>query len=421
MNNIFHKLFAVLLLLAIASSSISCSPAGLSSTVTVTPPGEVVYWEMLYQAEFEPSQVKNLDAVDVASGSRLDISISGLDYGIALKSDGTVWYWVLQGGGNQQDNAEASQVSGLKDIMAISTGFGNSLALDSDGKVWSWGNNYNGQFGIGITGGGDQPQGTTTIPGTTPPPTIQQPVQVNNLDSVIAISSGLQHCLALKSDGTVWAWGNNEWGQLGDGTITDRYIPTQVKSLAGVIAISAGHYHSLALKSDGTVWAWGDNESGELGNGTTSNSYLPVQVKGLTKIAAIAAGEAHSLALRSDGTVWSWGNNENGQAGNGSQNTKENPAVVTPVKVNNLKNVTAIAEGGTPGGGESIPGAIVKYGAGYCLALESDGTVWNWGATVGYLEPWLQTFNNSPQEVAGLSGITAIAGGGYYAVAIINH
>ena len=420
MNSLFRKLFVVLFLLAVILSSFSCSLANSTSTAITTSPGEVVYWEILYPANFEPARVKNLDATAVASGSRLDVAITGLDYGIALKSDGTVWYWVSQGGGNQQDNAKASQVSGLKDITAISTGFGNSLALDSDGIVWSWGNNYNGQFGIGTTGGGDQPQGTTTVPGTTSPPTIQQPVQVNNLDNVIAISSGLQHCLALKSDGTVWAWGDNGWGQLGDRTTIDRYIPTQVKNLEGIIAISAGHYHSLALKSDGTVWAWGDNESGELGNGMTSNSYIPVQVEGLKKVTAIAAGEAHSLALRSDGTVWSWGNNENGQAGNGSQNTKENPAVVTPVKVSNLKNVTAIAEGGTPGGGESIPGAIVKYGAGYCLALESDGTVWGWGATVAYLESWLQTFNSKPQEVAGLSGVNAISGGGYYAAAIKN-
>ncbi|MBN1366466.1 MAG: hypothetical protein JW967_00875 [Dehalococcoidales bacterium] len=420
MNSVFLKLFTVLLLLAVASTSISCSLAGSSSTITATSPGEVVYWEMLYPASFEPSQVKNVDAIAVVSGSRLDISISAIDYGIALKSDGTVYYWVAQGGGSQQDNAEASQVSGLKDITAISTGFGNSLALDSNGKVWSWGNNYYGQFGIGITGGGDHPQGTTTIPGTTPPLTIQQPVQVTNLNNVIAISSGLKHCLELKTDGTVWAWGDNEWGQLGDGTRTARYFPTQVKNLEGIVAISAGHYHSLALKSDGTVWSWGDNESGELGNGTTSNSYFPIQVKGLTKVTAIAAGEAHSLALRSDGTVWSWGNNENGQAGNGTHNTKENPAVATPVKVSILKNVIAISEGGIPGGGESIPGALVKYGAGYCLALESDGTVWRWGATVAYLEPWLQTFNSTPQEIDGLSSIIVISAGGYYATAIKN-
>ena len=167
------------------------------------------------------------------------------------------------------------------------------------------------------------------------------------------------------------------------------------------------------------MWAWGDNESGELGNGTTLSSYVPVQVNGLNGIVAIAAGEAHSLALKKDGSVWSWGNNESGQAGNGTQNSKDNQAVVSPVKVKNLKNVVAIAEGGLPGGGAELNGGMVKYGAGYCLALKSDGAVWTWGALGWTDEPWTEPHNSLPVIVSDLSNVQAIAGGGNYSIAVV--
>ena len=388
-----------------------------STTALSSPSEDVIYWDV--NANTMPgSQVGGLSGiVAIASSTRLDVDF-GLDYGVALKSDGTVWSWDEMVAGSQIDNADAVQISGLSNISSISTGFGNSLALDYSGNVWSWGNNDFGQFGIGITGGGDQPQGITTVPGTTTPNRIPQPVQVTGLDNVKVVSSGLQHCLALKTDGTVWAWGDNEWGQLGDSTTTNRYLPTQVKNLEGIIAISAGDYHSLALKSDGTVWAWGDNESGELGDGTTTDSYVPVQVKGLNHIITIAAGEAQSLALKSDGTVWSWGNNENGQAGNGTQNSTANPGVLTPVQVPNLKNVVAIAEGRMPGGGPYWDGGTIKYGEGYCMVLKSDGTVWDWGE-VGY--PTETSFKTKPVQVMGLSGVKAIAAGDNYAIAILTN
>jgi len=120
---------------------------------------------------------------------------------------------------------------------------------------------------------------------------------------VIQVSGGY-HSLALKSDGTVWAWGDNYYGDLGDGTTTDRNTPVQVSGLTGVTAISGGGQYSLALKSDGTVWAWGDNYHGKLGDGTTTDRYTPVQLMGLTGVTAISGGEDHSLALKSDGTVW---------------------------------------------------------------------------------------------------------------------
>ena len=361
----------------VTSTSNTCTPSTV--TVPVTAFGEIIYWDELSRTV--GAGVPGLsNVVAVASGSRQDIAIVGLDYGLALKSDGTVWYWAMHPDPQNYTDSMPVQIVGLSNITAISTGFGNSLALDKDGNVWDWGNNYFGQFGTGIVGGGDQPQGTTTTtptPGQTTTTPIKQPVRVSDLNGVISISSGLRHCLALKSDGTVWAWGDNEWGQLGDGTTTSRYIPTPINNLTGVVAISAGHYHSLALKSDGTVWAWGDNESGELGTGDTVSSLVPVQVKGLEHVTVIADGEAHSLALKNDGTVWSWGNNENGQSGNGTVSSDDNPAMTRPAAVPFFNNggVTAIAEGGMPGG-SGVPGVkTLHYGAGYCLAAEGGNYV----------------------------------------------
>ena len=181
------------------------------------------------------------------------------------------------------------------------------------------------------------------------------PVQVQGLDNVIAISVGDAHSLALKSNGTVWAWGANFTGRLGDGTTTDRYAPVQVQGLDSVIAISAGN-HSLALKSDGTVWAWGRNFWGQLGDGTTTDRYTPVQVQGLNEVAAIATDANYSMALKHDGTVWVWGYNFGGGLGGNLQLPQR-----TPAQVSGLSNISSIVTG---------------YGSFFAI---SDGLFWAWG------------------------------------------
>ncbi len=179
----------------------------------------------------------------------------------------------------------------------------------------------------------------------------------NNQPTVKAIAAGAYHTVALKNDGTVWAWGWNDCGQLGDGTTTNRTIPVQVKGISDVVAIAAGMYHTVALKNDGTVWAWGVNEYGKLGDGTTNNSFTPVQVNGISNVKAIAAGAYHTVALKNDGTVWTWGYNHYGELGNGTTVDSS-----TPVQVKGISDVKAIAAG-----------------ACHTVALKNDGTVWAWG------------------------------------------
>jgi len=174
------------------------------------------------------------------------------------------------------------------------------------------------------------------------------------------VSTTNSHTMALKSDGTVWAWGYNGSGQLGDGSTTDRYTPVEVSGLSGVMDIAAGDSHSLALKSDGTVWAWGYNGSGQLGDGSTTDRYTPVEVSGLSGVMDIAAGDSHSLALKSDGTVWAWGQNEYGQLGDGTTTQR-----TTPIQASDLSGVVVIAAG-----------------SGHSLAMQLDGTVWAWGINV---------------------------------------
>ncbi|HHT9106839.1 MAG TPA: RCC1 domain-containing protein [Candidatus Wujingus californicus] len=235
----------------------------------------------------------------------------GGSHSLALKSDGTVWAWGYNEYGQLGDGSTdyikitPVQVSGLSDVIAIAGGGFHSLALKSDGTVWAWGE----------WGGG----GVTT------------PVQVSDLSDVIAIAGGSIHSLALKSDGTVWAWGGNDSGQLGVGTYGDyRTTPVLVSGLNGVIAIEGGGGHSLALKSDGTVWTWGSNSQGQLGDGTDDMRTTPVQVNGLSDVIAIAGGADHTLAMKSDGTVWAWGSNGNGQLGDGTYGDYK----TTPIQAN---------------------------------------------------------------------------------------
>jgi alpha-tubulin suppressor-like RCC1 family protein len=285
-------------------------------------------------------------------------------------------------------------LDGVDGVDALSGGNLDSLALKSDGTVWAWGDNTNGQLGDG------------TIVDK------QAPVQVggaqNPLTGAIAVASGeSEYSLALKSDGTLWAWGSHLWGQLGLGSPmnADQLAPMRVliPTTLKVTAMAALTIHPLALTDDRTVWAWGFNGEGTLGNGTFGgNTTSPARVKtresgpltDLSGVTAIAGGSGHGLALRSDKTVWAWGNNDHGQLGT-SSTSGENAAV----QVHGLDNV------GFLGGVKAI-----AAGWQYSLALKEDGTVWAWGANSrGQLGNESTVDSSTPVQVHGLTGITITA------------
>jgi alpha-tubulin suppressor-like RCC1 family protein len=243
------------------------------------------------------------------------VAVGGYNYTLALKLDGTVWAWGDDstgqlGDGGGLNRSRPSQIVGVQDITAIAGGEGHCLAVKADGTVLSWGINAFGQGGTGNTGG------------------ILTPYPIKNFNSVSAVAAGSRHSLALKSDGTVWAWGSDFFGQLGDGADgpnQDKYYPAQIAGLTGVVAIACGEDHSLALKSDGTVWAWGYNFSGQLGDNNTQNRKRPFMISSLHAVTAISAMADNSMVLEADGTVWTWGDNFWGQLGDGSLQDRHFP------------------------------------------------------------------------------------------------
>ncbi|NOK38261.1 kelch-like protein [Corallococcus exercitus] len=244
----------------------------------------------------------------------------------------------------------------------------------------------------GINDEGQLGDGTTTGRRT--------PVQVQGLTGVMAVAAGYGHTLALKQDGTLWTWGRNVEGQLGDGTNATtprRSTPGRVPGLTGVTAIAAGWVHAFALKQDGTFWAWGENSYGQLGDGSNTNRDAPVNVFGLTGVTAIAAGYHHTLVLKQDGTLWAWGENSYGQLGDGTTGSPNQP-----LQVPGLTGVTAIAAGER-----------------HTLALKQDGTVWAWGHNdAGQLGDGTLTNRLTPVRVQGLTGITAVAAGYHHTLAL---
>ncbi|MCN9243593.1 Ig-like domain repeat protein [Streptomyces sp. RY43-2] len=278
--------------------------------------------------------------VDLPAGTQVTAIAAGLNFSLALTSDGHVLAWGENVNGQLGDGTTTNRLTPVEvhlpagtQITAIAAGERHSLAVTSDGRVFAWGRNDLGQLGDG-----------TTIFRTTPVETLL-PAGVQ----ATAVAGGEGHSLAVTSDGRVFAWGWNAFGQLGDGTTINRLTPVEVHLPVGThaVAVAAGNdsRHSLALTSDGGVLAWGLNSSGQLGDGTTTNRLTPVEalLPVGTQVTAISAGNVHSLALASDGRVLAWGGNTFGQLGDGTNITRLTPVeTLIPADV----HATAISAGG---------------------------------------------------------------------------
>ena len=374
-----------------------------------------------------PAPVRGADAAtDLGGVVRI---AGGYDQSLALTTGGTAWAW----GGNQVgqlgngiplpiERRTPVRVHGpggggyLDDVVGVAGGWLHSVAVLGDGSAWSWGYNVDGQLG----------EGKATAPlHAVMPVRVRGASGMGFLTDVAQVEALRSSSFARKADGTVWAWGQNNIGQLGDGSGAAQSTPVQVRGpggvgfLSGIVQISARASHTLALRSDGTVWAWGNNVLGQLGDGTFTTRTTPVQVKGpggagfLEGVVQVAAGGVVSYALAADGSVWAWGYNGDGALGQGSVTP---PNIPTPVQVK--------GPGGTGMLGEVVE---VAGGGGYGLARKTDGTVWTWGQnSAGQLGDGTAARRTTPVQVRGpggagfLTGASSIVGGAASSYAVLT-
>ena len=364
--------------------------------------------------------------VDLDSDDGIKIVAAGYSHTVALKNDGALWAWGDNGKGQLGDGTSVTdrnipvRVKGengigyLEGVIAVTAGSYHTVAAKNDGTVWAWGNNGNGQLG----------DGTSVTNRNLPVRVIQEKGAGGNpdvpLEGVIAVAAGGEHTVALKADGTLWAWGYNSSGQLGDGTsVTNRNLPVRVIQkkgaggnpdvpLKGVIAVVAGRDCTVAIKDDG-LWAWGENNMGQLGNGTTEDKNTPVRVlQGvsvnlngstyLEGVIAVAAGGEHTVALKADGSLWAWGWNYYGQLGNGTTEDKN-----TPVRV-----------------GTDTNWASVSVGNFHTIASKRDGTLWAWGDNT-YGQLGLDTFGTlekNPVRLGQAADLVKVSAGNYHSTAL---
>ena len=319
---------------------------------------------------------------------------------------------------------------------SISAAYFHGLAVDSQGGVSSWGFNGYGQLGDGsLLSRSNKVSVTSTNTGwtniaavvagswhsmalksdgsvwawgyaangqigTNISPSPKNPILISSLSNIIALAAGNSQSYALGSNRSVYAFGGNYYGEMGDGNGGGavHYTPTLVSNLTGVVSIASGENYGMALKENGTVWTWGYGYAGRLGNGTNLNQDLPVMVTNLASVYSIAAGQTHALAVCSNSLVYAWGDNAQGQLGDGTSLSK-----FAPVQVIGVSNIVSLAAG------ES-----------FSLALDSSGQVWAWGQnTYGQLgRGYTSTKETNAMIVPGLENVVAISAGTAFGLAL---
>lgn len=255
--------------------------------------------------------------VQVSNLTNVQSIIAGYRHTCATKTDGSMWCWgegLGVGYGLTGNKNVPTQVIGMESgVIGMAAGNAYSCAAKSDGSVKCWGSNANGRLGN---------NSTTNSP---------SPVDVSGLTDVIAMTGGYDHTCATKSDRTVWCWGSAQFGQLGNGSSSgDQLTPVQVTGLTDAYVLSTGDHHNCAVKLDRTVWCWGKNSDGQIGDNSKANALTPKQVLNIDNASSVTAiGYLHTCATKSDGSAWCWGDNSMGQLGNNQLGTDS----LVPVRV----------------------------------------------------------------------------------------
>jgi alpha-tubulin suppressor-like RCC1 family protein len=312
--------------------------------------------------------------VEVKLDGIADISPGG-GQTLFLRTDGTVWgcgagFFGLLGPDHLGLEPVPVHIETPGGIVQLVSGGGHALIILEDGAVWSWGRNDVGQLGDGDETG-TRPGSTTQEHAGRTYPARPVPAQVRGIGGPARCAgAGGGHSLVVLRDGSLYAWGDNDRGQLGDGTTTHQYAPVR-SAVEGVREVAGAYHHTLALLEDGTVRSFGMNDRGQLGNGTTEHSTAPVEVKGLRNVRQIVTtgggGEVdpgnygHNLAVLEDGTLWAWGCNDHGELGDGTTEGR-----LTPVRVESLQGVRQVTVGG------EVPAFRENPGGGFALAIHAE-------------------------------------------------
>jgi alpha-tubulin suppressor-like RCC1 family protein len=306
-------------------------------------------------------------------------SISGGDHTLAIAQNGTLWAWGFNtygqlGDGTNTNRNVPTQIGTANNWASITDGNNfHSLAIKTDGTLWAWGFNSQGQLGNG-----------TTV-------NKNAPIQIGSATNWSKIVARGSRTLAIKTDGTLWAWGSNSYGELGDGTNINRNVPTQIGTATNWASITAGNNgHTLAIKTDGTLWAWGYNVYGQLGDGTSVNKNAPIQIGSATDWSIISAGISHTLSIKTDGTLWAWGYNYQGQLGDGTNVDKN-----APIQIGSATDWSTISAGGYQ-----------------TLSIKTDGTLWAWGRnSSGQLGDGTNVNKNAPIQIGSATDWSIISAG----------
>jgi len=413
--------------------------AGSNHTVAIQADGTLWAWGANSAGQLGYSttpQSYGLSPQSVDTSSTWASVSAGPTFSMAINSDGTLWTWGgrnefgQSGLGTDQsiDPIPLTQVGEESDWTTVSTGSEHSLALKNDGTLWAWGYNVDGRLGDGTTD------------------TARSPVRIGSDSNWVSIVAGSSFSFAIKSDGSLWAWGNNSGCRLGPCGTT--ITPTRISNTPDTwlqLMPGALSGHALALRRDGTLWAWGNNSHGQLGNGVSGGQTQIFSQIGFEKNwTGATAGGPHTIALKLNGSIFAWGSNDKNQLGYWTQNNADNPSprLVTPLKLaGGPHHSLAVAPDGTlwvwgrSEYGELGLGALtrlaqvptrlgsdsdwstVSAGQHFSVALKSDGTLWAWGRDIGVLAG---TTTETPAKIGQDSDWAEIAAGWDHVLALKN-
>jgi hypothetical protein len=320
---------------------------------------------------------KSIPVTTVGGGINWSQVSCGALYTAAIKTNGTLWTWGYNGDGQIGDNTVVNKSSPVTTVVGgtnwkqVSCGNSHTAAIKTDGTLWTWGRDNYGQLGDNTTVNKSSP--VTTVGGGT---------------NWKQVACGGYHTAAIKTNGTLWTWGKNLDGQIGDNTVVNKSSPvTTVGGGTNWKQVACGFTHSAAIKTDGTLWTWGRDNYGQLGDNTTVNKSSPVTtVGGGTNWKQVACGGYHTAAIKTNGTLWTWGNNYYGQLGDG----------LGVYPASKMSPVT------TAGGGTNWKQVACCFAD--SAAIKTDGTLWTWG-----VNNYGQSGDNTTAR--NLSPVTTVGGG----------